>query len=297
MSRLILTFTGNPLAETTYEMAGWEPGRTQRAKGSSFQMGGKGINVSRMLARLGAQTRILSFLGGNSGEDCRAWLKSRDLDFVSIPTRHATRGGLVLRDPARPETTFLGMDTAPDSEAWLAATRVLVAERREGACLAFCGSCPGFASPEAALFRAALDGWITDGLPVYADTYGAPLAWFAERQVELIKINADELAGLLGPECSGSTEANLRSVLTRWNARNWIISDGPNPVWHAGQDSTPASQLPPEVQVVSPTGSGDVLLACLLHARLNLGHSWSEAIAYALPQAAANAAHPGIAEF
>jgi fructose-1-phosphate kinase PfkB-like protein len=297
MSPLILTFTGNPLSETTYEMAGWEPGRTQRAKACSFQMGGKGINVSRMLARLGARTRILSFLGGNSGEDCRAWLKERALELVSIPTRHATRGGLVLRDAQQPETTFLGVDTAPDEEAWLAAAKALVAERREGACLAFCGSCPGFAAPEAALFRAALDGWIADGLPVYVDTYGAPLAWFAERPVELIKINADELAGLLSPGASGNTEANLRSALSRWNALNWIISDGPNPVWHAGRSSAPSCQVPPEVRVVSPTGSGDVLLACLLHARLNLGQSWDQALAYALPQAAANAAHPGIAEF
>jgi len=297
MSPLILTFTGNPLAETTYEMAGWQPGRTQRARACSFQMGGKGINVSRMLARLGARTRLLSFLGGNSGEDCRTWLKAKGLDFTAIPTRHATRGGLVLHDPAQPETTFLGVDIPPDEEAWRTAAKALVSERREGVSLAFCGSCPGFASPEATLFRAALDGWIADGLPVFVDTYGPPLAWFAERNVELIKINADELAGLLGPSASGSTEANLRSALTRWNARNWIISDGPNPVWHAGLSSAPSSQQPPEVAVVSPTGSGDVLLACLLHARLNQGQTWEQAIAYALPQAAANAAHPGIAEF
>jgi sugar/nucleoside kinase (ribokinase family) len=51
------------------------------------------------------------------------------------------------------------------------------------------------------------------------------------------------------------------------------------------------------VREVSPTGSGDVLLAGLLHARFQLGRTWPEALAFALPLAAANAAHEGVAEF
>ena len=49
----VFTLTGNLLAERTFQFASWEPGRTQRATGESFQVGGKGINVSKMLNRLG----------------------------------------------------------------------------------------------------------------------------------------------------------------------------------------------------------------------------------------------------
>ena len=54
---------------------------------------------------------------------------------------------------------------------------------------------------------------------------------------------------------------------------------------------------PPPVRAVSATGSGDVLLASLLHAHFQLGKTWPEALTFALPLAAANAAHEGIAEF
>ena len=51
----ILTLTGNLLAERTLDFETWAPGRTQRARAESFQVGGKGINVARMLRRLGAR--------------------------------------------------------------------------------------------------------------------------------------------------------------------------------------------------------------------------------------------------
>jgi fructose-1-phosphate kinase PfkB-like protein len=55
--------------------------------------------------------------------------------------------------------------------------------------------------------------------------------------------------------------------------------------------------LPPKVTEVSPTGSGDVLFACVLAALYQRGNTLDAAVRQALPSAAANAAHPGIAEF
>jgi hypothetical protein len=39
------------------------------------------------------------------------------------------------------------------------------------------------------------------------------------------------------------------------------------------------------------------MLACTLFGRFHRGLSWRDAVAWSLPYAAANAAHPGIAEF
>ena len=43
----LYTLTGNLLAERTLEFDHWSPGRTQRAKRETFQVGGKGFNVSQ----------------------------------------------------------------------------------------------------------------------------------------------------------------------------------------------------------------------------------------------------------
>lgn len=45
------------------------------------------------------------------------------------------------------------------------------------------------------------------------------------------------------------------------------------------------------------TGSGDVFFACVLEAIYRRRMSLPEAVSFALPYAAANAAHPGVAEF
>jgi fructose-1-phosphate kinase PfkB-like protein len=294
-----LTFTGNALAETTFEYATWGAGRTQRAVASSFQMGGKGINVSKMLRRLGGHTTAMAFLGGPTGLQCSAWLEAAGMPHLAFRSTGQTRSGLVVRSPGQPETTFLGPDSPPDAQAWEDASKTLTRLGREavqgGVVLAFCGSCPGWATEEAAPFRGAIEAWLAAGHPLYVDSYGPPLAWFAGKSVDLIKINADEMRGLLGAE--GAIDELLRLALATFPVKAWIVSDGPGPVWYAAQGETPRFQTPPVVKELSATGSGDVLLASLLHARLAKGASWDEAIRFALPLASANAAHPGIAEF
>jgi 1-phosphofructokinase/tagatose 6-phosphate kinase len=79
--------------------------------------------------------------------------------------------------------------------------------------------------------------------------------------------------------------------------RRWVVSDGPGAVWFRDEHGAPASVLPPPVREVSATGSGDVLHAVLLAALFLDGQSLPAAVARAIPFAAANAAHAGIAEF
>ena len=293
----LLTFTGNLLAERTQEFAAWTPGQTQRAGRESFQVGGKGINVAKMLRRLGAPVTALCFAGGAAGDECRAWLRAQGFAFAAFATTGATRTGLVVRAPDRPETTFLGPDHAPDAAAWRSAADYLDADPAHRA-LALCGSVPGWTGPDATPFREALDRWLARGRPLFVDAYGPPLAWLAKRPVALVKINADELRVLLGTDATASsTAAHLRAALGRWPVQTWIVTDGPRPVWLAARGEAPASLAPPPVREVSPTGSGDVLLACLLFARLHRGATWRAALEFALPYAAANAAHPGIADF
>jgi len=93
---MIITLTGNLLAERTFEFSSWEPGKTQRAARESFQVGGKGINVSRMLTRLGARTLALCFAGGASGGECLRWLGQQGIGHHAFQTSMPTRTGLVV---------------------------------------------------------------------------------------------------------------------------------------------------------------------------------------------------------
>jgi fructose-1-phosphate kinase PfkB-like protein len=293
----IHTLTGNLLWEQTLDFADWSPGRTQRAAGAAFQVGGKGINVSRMLNRLGAPNTALLFAGGFAGAACRSWLRSQGFPFRAFRASRPTRTGVVVRGGRLPETTFLGPDAAPGRAA-VRACAAHLDSRPRGGVLALCGSFPGWKDSSFDPLRRSIERWMARGM-VVADTYGSPLEWFAARPVDLIKINRVEFDGLVpaGPGRGTPIVGRLREARRRWPARAWVVTDGGRPVHLADERGPVAALAPPRIREVSPTGSGDILLACLIHGRLNLGMSWREALAFALPRASANAAHPGVAAF
>jgi fructose-1-phosphate kinase PfkB-like protein len=292
----VLTLTCNLLAEHCFVFPSAPAlARAQRATSSSFQVGGKGLNVSKMLARLGTRTLALAAAGGDTGSACRAWAATRPWPIELLPTASPTRLGLVARGSSpqsAPETTFLGPDL-PLCPAAFAALAGRVDAAAPHTLVALCGSVPGWDSSDAAPLRAALARRARNGLLV-VDTYGPPLAELAASPAALIKINADEFAALAGVPCTPET---LRAHAAASAAQAWIVSDGPRGVLLAEPGHDTLVLYPPPVREVSATGSGDVLLAALLHARLRATLPWGQALAWSLPLASANAAHPGVAEF
>jgi 1-phosphofructokinase len=288
----LYTLTGNLLAERTLEFSTWSSGRTQRAKREIFHTRGKGVNVSNMLTRLGAPTTALIFAGGPAGAESEAWLRTRGISYRAFPTTAASRTGTVIWSDAQAETTFLGPDVPPDAAAVQACANFLDG-LPDGHVLALCGSFPGWDGPGFEPLRAALKKWLIRG-KLAVDAYGAPLAWLAQQPVDLIKINRHEFDSFAP---GGPLPERLRHAHERGPVRRWIVTQGPEPVWLIDTDGEPREFTPPRQQEISPTGSGDVLFACLLHAHYGLGRPLADALPYAIPFAAANAAHPGVADF
>lgn len=281
----IFTLTGNLLAERTLEFDQWAVGQTQRAGRETFQVGGKGINVAKMLNRLDAANTALCFTGGATGTECEAWLRVHGFTFRAFANSSATRAGTVVRGGGHDETTFLGPDVPPDSAAVQACAEFLEAQP-DGQILAVCGSFPGWAGADFAPLRAAVTRWLQRGV-VAADSYGPALAWLIKQPLDLIKLNAVELRAVGLPP---------REPLPL-NVLRWVVTDGPRPVRIRAAAAPETTLIPPRVREVSATGSGDVLFACVLHALFHRRMSLHDAVTFALPYAAANAAHPAIAEF
>ena len=284
---MVYSLTGNLLAERTLEFERWTPGRTQRAIAETFQVGGKGINVAKMLSRLGVPNTALCFTGGAPDAECERWLQARGIGFHSFTSEAATRAGTVVRDRSgvHAETTFLGPDAAPGPEA-LQSCAAFLDSIADGHVLALCGSFPGWTGPDATVLRAALARWAERGSFV-VDTYGPPLAELAHLPLDLLKINRDELQTLSFADI-GALPRSVRRV---------IVTDGPRAIQLRDADGTTATFMPPPVQEVSATGSGDVFLACVIESLYQRRTSLPEAVAFAIPHASANAAHPGIAEY
>jgi fructose-1-phosphate kinase PfkB-like protein len=281
----IFTLTGNLLAERTFEFGTWSIGGTYRANRESFQVGGKGINVSKMLNRLGLANTALCFVGGAAGHEAEAWLTDRGFSTRAFRTSRGTRVGLVVRSRGMAETTFLGPDVPPDAEA-ISECADFLDRQAAGGVLALCGSFPGWSENRFDPLRDALARWLSRGCLV-ADTYGPPLAWLAPQPIELLKINSAELRSI-------ETTPNEKRELA---ALRLVITDGANPIRLREGAGSELAVSPPPIREVSPTGSGDVMLACLIDALFRQRKSLREAVNFALPYAAANAAHSGVAEF
>ncbi|MCW5547993.1 MAG: hypothetical protein KIT44_03435 [Opitutaceae bacterium] len=288
----IYTLTGNLLAERTLEYGDWAPGRTQRAVRESFHTRGKGVNVSNMLTRLGVPNTALIFAGGASGAESEAWLQSRGIHYQAFSTRQPSRTGTIIWSTSKPETTFLGPDVTPDDDA-VKACAAYLDSRPDGQVLALCGSFPGWNSPGFDPLRNALLRWMRRGR-LAADAYGPPLQWLAQQPVDLVKINAVEFDAYL---TGGTLPDRLRSVRDRGPVRCWVVTQGADAIWLVDGEGPPQQLLPPLLTEVSPTGSGDVLFACLLNGFYRQGRTLADAVREAIPFAAANAAHPGVADF
>ncbi len=293
----IITFTANLLAETTYEYASWQQGRTQRAVGESFQVGGKGINVSKMLDRLNAENAALCFPGGMFGPMSIEWMKTAGLNLISFVQKCETRSGTVLRSEANEETTFLGADSIVSEEAIRAAVDALN-RIEESFVFALCGSIQGWDGSRWDPLR----DWVANrraDVVLVIDNYGPSLPWLADQKPEIVKFNRDELVLLFDErEASLPTEQLLLMADEKLPCDRWAVTDGGGPVWIKDVGCRPVMITPPEVECISPTGCGDVFFATLLDCLYNEDNYDLEAAAkLAADYASRSAALSGIADF
>jgi len=285
----ITTLTGNLLAEWTYHIDDLVAGATHRAESSSFQVGGKGINVARILNRLGIEATALAFAEGGIGDLCSQWLAREGIHHQIFPLAAEVRTGLVVRTKAGTETTFLGQDPPVPQNSWLAAMNSV----RSGPAswLAVCGSIPGWKENWQQEVASLLSG---GDIHVAVDTYGPPLNALTRLPLDLVKINRSELNRLY----PWAENQPLTDVLVRLNrespVQNWIITDGANPIMASLYQSGVHQVTPAKIREVSPTGSGDTFLAALL-SKWDAG--FTNALAFAAACATANAASEHIGDF
>ncbi len=292
-----VTFTANLLAETTYEFSRWNEGKTQRAKSESFQVGGKGINVSKMLNKLGADNQALCFPGGDFGPACERWLAEQEIETLAFHEGCVTRTGSVIRSGGQDETTFLGVDSVVSEDAIREAVAELDAIE-DPFIFAVCGSVQNWEDP----MWDCLRDWVSergDEVTLVVDNYGPSLPWFARQKPELVKFNRDELELLFeGEERKLDTPTLLKKARFRFSCDRWVVTNGAETIWVLDGEGEAVSFEPKKVKCVSPVGCGDIVFATLIDCLYNRsGYSLLEAAQLASDYASRSAAMPGIAEF
>ena len=97
---MILTITMNPAVDEEYFLPEFHAGSWFRANKVDHSAGGKGINVSIILAQLGYENAAMGFLAGYNGEYVRDELRKHQIttNFVHVPGE--TRTNVFIVDEA-----------------------------------------------------------------------------------------------------------------------------------------------------------------------------------------------------
>lgn len=256
---MIYTVTLNPAIDCLLRVDGFAEGATNRAYEERLGFGGKGINVSRALARLGVPSVALGFAAGFTGAAIVASLADEPLitaDFITL-REGVSRVNVKLRAGAETEINAPGPSPAPDeAEAFLRKLDAL----GEGDTLVLSGSLPaGLPSDFYALALARVSG---RGARAVVDTSGAALTACLPLRPFLIKPNRQEAEEIFG---AGADPAYCARKLREAGACNVLLSLGADGAVFAGADgdviSLPAEPCEPGVCTV---GAGDAMIAGFL---------------------------------
>ncbi|MCB0934694.1 MAG: 1-phosphofructokinase [Mycobacterium sp.] len=196
---MIVTVTPNPSIDRTVTLpARLVRGAVHRVQSVSTEPGGKGVNVARALTLAGLDTLAILPAGGR--DPILSALQSCGVPFYAVPVDGAVRTNLTITE-SDGTTTKINEPGAVIDEAALAALTAAILDRAESArWVVLSGSLP----------PGMPDSWYADVVArlqsfdckVAVDTSDAPLAAlaaeFGRAAPDLIKPNAEELAGLAG---------------------------------------------------------------------------------------------------
>jgi 1-phosphofructokinase len=256
---LIVTVTPNPSLDRTVEIPELIPGAVLRATAHRVDPGGKGVNVSRVLARFGRPT--LAVLPDGAGE-LADLLRGAGVRPVCTPVDGTTRVNTALveldgtttkvNEPGVP-LSAAQVDALVDAVGGHAATATWVVTA---------GSLPAGAPPD--LHGRIVAAARSAGTRIAVDTSGEALRAAVAADPDLIKPNVAELAELAGhplPRLGDVLDAawdlvggGIGTVLVSMGAAGAVVVDGAHGgvAWHT-------AALPTSVR--STVGAGDSTLA------------------------------------
>ena len=260
--KTLFTITGNLLAEYTFNTKPFKTGETVRAESSSFQVGGKGVNVSQAAQILGLKSEAIIFAAGIEGQKCKNCLAAEKLAYKAFEIDGNTRTGLVVR-ANNAETTFLGKDIPVLESAFKKAVLYIKKAAKKNDIVALCGSFPGWKDSFGELLLKICK---EKNLVLCADTYGKPLNFFAfcnsTNRLGILKMNKKELLGLFDKKVA--YKKAFEKLVSTNCAKIFAVTNGGENSYICENGKIFENTPKPAKKIVSATGCGDIVFASLI---------------------------------
>lgn len=276
----------NPALQKTLVFDRWERGQVNRAGEILVSVGGKGQQFARAASHLiPGMVTVAQFLGGENGERLGRMLQQAQVNQITVATTGETRCCTTVIDQAAGDATELIEPSArilPSEVEQLLSRCLRMLESGEISGLALCGTYPPGVDEQFYVTLAHSKGKAL----LLLDSYRGIAPTLATGQVDILKVNADELRSLARMShdscCAGTAETEgsipelARCVFAAHPLRWLAITSGPHTAWLFECPSVGSAacqvgtwrfyeyRLPTVAGVVNPIGAGDTVGAIFL---------------------------------
>lgn len=282
----------NPTIDKSAKVPRVAAGQKLRCEAPRHEPGGGGINVSRAIHRLGAESLALYPSGGAIGEMLQGLLDQEEITHDPIAVKNLTRENLIVFDQSTDEQFRFGMPgpTLEEVEWRACLDRVSSVDPAPDYLVASGSLPPGV--PDDFYGRLARVGR-DRGSRFIVDTSEEALCAAAREGVYLLKPNMRELGQLAGHEIEDESgqEAAAQALVEDGSAEVVVVSLGA-----AGALLVTAEEVTrvraPTVPIVSKIGAGDSMVAGIVLS-LARGETVQEAARFGVAAGSAAVMTPG----
>ncbi|MGM9592892.1 MAG: 1-phosphofructokinase [Candidatus Onthomonas sp.] len=283
---MIYTVTLNPALDKTVEIPHFTLDTVNRIATLRTDPGGKGINVSKVIDKLGGTSKAMGILAGATGHAIADQLVQRGLDCAFCFAPGETRTNLKIIDPEGHTNTDInepGIQVTEEILDGLLAQLTGLLQPEDIVVLA--GSLPAGAPRDT--YRKWVSACRDKGAKVFLDADGELLAQAIQASPYLIKPNNDELSRLMGRQLETVEElhAAARQLLEKGIRQVVVSMGGRGALYVTPEKAIYADGL--KVKVGSTVGAGDSVVAALAYAE-DRGLSLEEAVVLSTATGAAN---------
>ena len=255
---MIYTVTFNPALDYVVKVNHFTLGKVNRTVQENIFCGGKGINVSALLANLGYESVALGFVAGFTGQEIERGVGRLGFrsDFIRVE-RGMSRINVKLKSDEESEINGMGPEiTGQDVEALFEKLDRL----REGDVLVLSGSIPASISDD--IYERIMERLDGRGVRIAVDAEKDLLLNVLRYHPFLIKPNNHELGQMFGVQLESEEEiVAYAERLQERGARNVLVSMAKDGAILVTEDGQVLRQGVAKGTVKNSVGAGDSMVA------------------------------------
>lgn len=266
---MIYTVTLNPALDYVMKVGNIRYDDINRSESEEIYYGGKGINVSVILTRLGVENKALGFVGGFTGEKLYEMLKKDGIDCdFNILKNGYTRINVKIK--AQTELDVNAQGPAIDEE-----DIALLLEKldgiKQGDFLVLAGSIPNTLPDD--IYERILSRLDGRGINFVVDATGDLLKNVLKYKPFLIKPNHHELGDLFGVEAKSEQDIVFYAKkLQEMGARNVLVSRAKDGATLIDEQKNVTTFENVEGELVNSVGCGDSMVGGFLAGWIEKGN-------------------------